>query len=196
VRSRLRALALVATFCLATAATVAGCGSGSSSSATAASASTPSTGPKESAGSAKPHESASGDQSIQQFGGAAKPDAQSAIEGAVQGFLTAMATRDYAGVCSGLTKTNREQLAAFGTEAGEGGCEAALKDLVSPGAAKEAQLAAAASITSIRVKGDTAFVLFTPRGGSESYLVMKREGGAWRSIAVTPGTPVAPGAGQ
>lgn len=196
-RSRPRALAFAAILCLAAAPTVAGCGSSSSSSTASGTTSTPASkkaapAPSGSAESAQPKEPASGDQSIQQFGGAANAGDKSAVEGAVHGFLTAMATQDYAGICASLSKSNRKQLASFGS----GSCEGALEKLLNPGVAKEAVLAAAAPITSVRVKGGTAFVLFTPRGGSKSYLAMKREGGAWKSIAVTPGTPLAPGVGQ
>ena len=58
--------------------------------------------------------------------------------------------------------------------------------------AAEARTAADASVTSVRIKGDTAFVIFTPKGGLASYLVMKREGSAWKAISVTPGTPLEP----
>jgi hypothetical protein len=196
VRTRLRALALAAVLGLAAVLTVAGCGSGSSSTGASSTATSAASGPaKESAEGAKPKEAASGDQSIQQYGGAANGTDKSAVEGAVHGFLTAMANQDYAGICAAISKTNREQLASFGGGEG-GGCEGALKQLLNPAAAKEAQAAAAAPITSVRIKEDSAFVLFKPQGGSKSYLAMKREGGSWKSIAVTPGTPLAPEAGS
>jgi hypothetical protein len=195
VRSRLRAVALAALIPLAMVPTVSGCGGGSSSSTTATGAANTSTGQAEQAtGPAKPQKSTSDDRSIQQFGGAANADDKSAVEGAVHSFLTAIATQDYAGICTDLAKSNREQLASFGGGNGPNGCDEALKDLLNPAVAKEAKNSAGAPITSVRVKGGTAFVLFKPPGGSESYLAMKREGGSWKSIAVTPGTPLAPNA--
>ena len=56
----------------------------------------------------------------------------------------------------------------------------------------KAKAAAAAPIKSVRVKGDTAFIIFTPKGGKPSFFVMKREGGAWKAISLGPGTPLEP----
>jgi hypothetical protein len=104
-----------------------------------------------------------------------------------------MADRDFKGMCTALAVSNREQLAQFAEgKGGSGGCAAALGKLLNPSVTGEARAAAEASITSVRIKGDTAFAIFTPKGGSASYLVMKREGGAWRAISVTPGTPLEP----
>jgi hypothetical protein len=131
--------------------------------------------------------------SIQGYGAAASGASKSAVSGAVHSFLTAMADRDFGGMCAELAMSNREQLARFaGGTGGSKGCAGALRKLLNPGVATEARTAADASVTSVRIKGDTAFAIFTPKGGAESYLVLKREGAAWKAISVTPGTPLEP----
>lgn len=69
---------------------------------------------------------------------------------------------------------------------------AALKTLLTAAAATEARRAAEAAVTSVRIKGGTAFVLFRPKGGVPSYFVMKEEGGGWKAIGLAPGTPIDP----
>jgi hypothetical protein len=104
-----------------------------------------------------------------------------------------METGDYARVCADLTAANRKQLQSFGAgKGGSGGCTAALKALLDPAVAAEARKAADAAVTSVRIKGGTAFVLFTPKGGMRSYFVMKEEGGGWKAIGLAPATPVNP----
>jgi len=64
--------------------------------------------------------------------------------------------------------------------------------LISRAGAPEIRKAAAGKLTAVRVKGDTAFVLFTPKGGQPSYFVMKREGSAWSPISLASGAPLYP----
>jgi hypothetical protein len=184
----------VAALSLALAVGVSGCGSGSSSSTTAPPATTAKSNAHTSEkGSGGGGNESAADTSIQGYGAAAGGANESAVSGAVHSFLTAMADRDFKGMCAALALSNREQLAQFaGGKGGAGGCATALGKLLNPSVTSEARAAANASITSVRIKGDTAFAIFTPKGGSESYLVVKREGGAWRAISVTPGTPLEP----
>lgn len=136
---------------------------------------------------------AKGGGSIQGYGTAAGAADEASVSGAVHSFLAAMAGQEYVKMCVDLAASNRRQLAAFaGPEAGSDGCAVALKKLLNPALAGEAQAAADGSVTSVRVKGDTAFAIFTPKGGSASYLVMKREGDGWKATGVTPGTPLEP----
>jgi hypothetical protein len=158
-----------------------GCGSGSSSSTAAP--------PRPKAAGAAD----AADTSIQGYGAAAGVASKSAVSGAVHAFLTAMAERDYPAMCARLAMANREQLAQFaGARGGSERCADALRKLLNPAVAAEARAAADASVASVRIKGATAFAIFTLRGGAKSYLVMKREGDAWKAISVTPGTPLEP----
>ena len=171
----------------------AGCGSGSSGTGTTAAAPSPpaKTGGTPEAPPANPKESSPGS-SITGYGTAAGGSARAAVLAAAHSFFTAMAGGDHARLCAGLTAVNREQVAAFTKGKHPGGCAAALKALLVPAAATEARKAAAAAVTSVRIKGGTAFVLFRPKGGVPSYFVMKEEGGAWKAIGLAPGTPIDP----
>ena len=108
-----------------------------------------------------------------------------------------MAASDYAKVCEAITASNRKELQAF-TKAKHqsSGCPSILKMLISTRGVPEAKKAAAGRLISVRVKGDTAFVIFAPKGGKPSYFVLKREAGAWKAIGLAPGTPLNPLAGK
>ena len=171
----------------------AGCGSGSSGTTGGTTATAPArqAGIPRSAPAPTGRESSPGS-SITGYGTAAGGSARAAVLAAAHSFLTAMASGDHARLCAGLTAVNREQVAAFTKGKHPGGCAAALKALLVPAAAAEAHKAAAAPVTSVRIKGGTAFVLFRPKGGVPSYFVMKEEGGAWKAIGLAPGTPIDP----
>jgi len=110
-------------------------------------------------------------------------------------FLRAMASRDYAAICEGLSESNRgqlEQLAKLKKELGSG-CPAILeKVLVGP--TSEAKAAAEGTVYQVRVEGENAFVMFTPRGGTASYFVMKHDPDGWKSTSISPGVPFNPSA--
>jgi hypothetical protein len=161
---------------------MAGCGSSSSSTASTATTSSPA---RESTTSTSP--------SIEGYGAAAQGAEKAEVAKAAFSFFAAMAASEYPDLCAGLAASNREQLQAF-TKAKrqKGGCPAVLKTLISNRGAPEARKAAAGTLTAVRVKGSTAFVLFRPQGGVPSYFVLKREGGAWRAIGLAPGTPLSP----
>ena len=173
----------------------AGCGSGSSGTTGGTTAAAPSppakTGGTPEAPPANPKESSPGS-SITGYGTAAGGADKATVVAAAHSFFTAMASGDHARLCAGLTAVNREQVAAFTKGKHPGGCAAALKALLVPAAATEARKAADAAVTSVRIKGGTAFVLFRPKGGVPSYFVMKEEGGAWKAIGLAPGTPIDP----
>jgi hypothetical protein len=214
-RRPLTALGLAA--CLALA--VAGCGSSSSSSSTSTSETAPAgqsttstsstaggqsntqgagseQGESESGGSGSGTGSSTesgGDNSIQTYGSEAAGTEKTALTTAAHSFFVALAAADYAKICSAIAASNRQELEAFlKSKHQQGGCPAVLKTLIPPSQDSEAQKAAHATFTSVRIKGDTAFVLFTPKGASRSYFVMKREGGAWKAISLAPGTPLNP----
>ena len=206
----LTALALAAA--LATA--IAACGSGSSTSSTAGgeasspsspAGSTPSaeatttTPPAASttapSGGSSSSGSAGGIKSILDYGSAAGGGEKAAASAAARSFFAALAARDYGRLCAGLSAGNREQLQGFlKLKHFQGkGCAAVLKTLlVSPQIIATARKAAHAAITSVRVKGDTAFVLFKPAGGPRSFFVMKRQKGVWKATSLAPGLPLNP----
>lgn len=136
-----------------------------------------------------------GDRSIQEFGTQAGGAQAGEVSTAAHSFFAAMAASDYPGVCESLLASNRKQLQAFLKAARHPSCPGAVKRLILPAAVTQARMAATAAVSAVRVKGDTAFVLFHPQGGPASYIAMKREGGAWRAIGLAPGAPLNRAAG-
>ena len=173
--------------------TPAGCGS-SSGSSTSTSSTAGAGGTTQSSTAGSTANSGSGaDNSIQTYGSAATSTEKAALADSALSFFRALAASDYAKVCAGLIGANRQQLQAFKLKGRQGsGCATALKTLVPPTAAAEARKAASGAVTGVRIKGDTAFVLFRPSGGPESYFVMKRENGEWKAISLAPGAPLNP----
>jgi hypothetical protein len=135
-----------------------------------------------------------GDHSIQEYGSEANGEQEKAVLSAMRSFIADLATANYNGVCAGLTKSNREQLEKYVKVTGgsAAGCPAVLKKLLVAGAAKEAKKNVNATIGRVRVGEGSAFVLFRPLGGKLSYFVLKEEDGAWKSVSLAPGTPLAP----
>ena len=139
--------------------------------------------------------SAGGIKSILDYGSAAGGAEKAAASAAARSFFAALAARDYGRLCDGLSAGNHEQLQGFlKLKHLQGkGCAAVLKTLlVSPQIIATARKAAHAAITSVRVKGDTAFVLFKPAGGPRSFFVMKRQKGVWKATSLAPGLPLNP----
>jgi type IV pilus biogenesis protein CpaD/CtpE len=176
---------------LLVAAALAGCGSSSNP---ASSAQPEATAPAKPRPSIAAEEAAPGDHSIQEYGSEASGTAAQAVLAAMHSFFEAMANSDYAKVCAGLTASNRQQLAQFAKQSlkAPSGCAVSLSSLLNRGAAAEAKKAAAVTIGKVRIKANTAFVLFRPPAGVLSYFVMKEEGGAWKAISLAPGTPLDP----
>jgi hypothetical protein len=133
------------------------------------------------------------DNSIQEFGEEQTGEVKSAVTEAMFAFFRAMASSDYAAICSGLTSANVEQLETFlKLKDKPGNCETVLEEiLVAP--SSEARKAANGVVYQVREEDGNAFVLFVPEGGVASYFVMKDEDGAWKATSVTTGTPLRPG---
>jgi hypothetical protein len=134
--------------------------------------------------------------SIKTYGSSATSAQKAALAAAAFSFFKAMAASDYAKVCTDISASNRKELQAFSkAKPKSSSCPAVLKTLISTRGVPEAKKAAAGKLISVRVKGDTAFVIFAPKGGKPSYFVLKREAGAWKAIGLAPGTPLNPLAG-
>ena len=137
-----------------------------------------------------------GDNSIQTFGEEAESSEEKEITTAMASFLRAMANRDYNAVCEGLSEANRgqiEQLAKIKKELGTS-CPEILKSVL-VGSTEEAKKAAEGTVYQVRVEGENAFVMFTPRGGTASYFVMKHDPDGWKSTTLSSGVPFNPSAG-
>jgi hypothetical protein len=134
--------------------------------------------------------------SVMTYGSAASSAQKAALAAAAHSFFAAMAVSDYAKICTGLLNSNREQLESFlEAKHQRGDCPTLLKTLIPASETTVARKAATGAVTAVRVKGDTAFVIFRPKGGQPSYLVLRRKFGAWRALSFALGTPHNPLAG-
>jgi hypothetical protein len=133
--------------------------------------------------------SKSGDNSIETYGTEVGGAEKAAAVAAMRSFVQAVAARDYAAICSGLAAKIRAGLAQSGKP-----CPVLLESLLTIDPS-EARQAANGTVTHVRVGGGNAFVLFHPAGGSSlNYFVMRQEGGKWKSLGLTIGTPLNPSA--
>lgn len=130
--------------------------------------------------------------SILGYGSPASGAEEAAVSVAARSFLTALGARDYTGICASLGIRYLAPLQAFINKNSKGnGCVAVLKKLlVSPQITTTAQKEAHASISSVRVKGDTAFVIFNSPGIRRRFFVVKRQKGTWKATSLAPGLPL------
>ncbi len=176
---------------------LAGCGSGSSSISVGGAGSTAqsergSGAAPQASSSPNSSSSSSGANSIQAYGSAAGAAQSRMLARTALSFFAAIAGREYARVCTELSASSLRQFRAFArARRSDRGCSQTLRHLI-PSEMPDARRAARGKISSVRIKGDTAFVLFRPRGGVPSYFILRREAGAWRATSLAPGAPLNP----
>jgi hypothetical protein len=110
-------------------------------------------------------------------------------------FIRAFGAGDYAGVCEGASAALREQTEAYAKaqKTGQVSCPEFLSKLLRGSEAGKAKRALNALVTHVRIKEDSAFVLFKPAGEPVSYFVLAREDGGWKATSFGVGTPLIPG---
>lgn len=110
-------------------------------------------------------------------------------------YLTGLADRDYKLACASLAMPVQRSLARIVvTQLRSAGCPAILPKLLSGSAADVAREAAGGRVSSVRVKGDRAFVLYHAPGAQLYVLTMIREGSAWKA-AMVAGSILIPSSG-
>jgi hypothetical protein len=175
-----------------TAAATSGEGGGSTSSKSNSTPATPSVGsggPETNANGAPlgSNTAKNGDNSIQTYGSEVNGAEKAAAIAAMRSFTNAIANRDFATVCAGLSSKIRGGLTQANRD-----CPQMLETLViiPP---SEAHASASGTVAQVRIGGGNAFVLFRPVGSSElDYFVMRMEDGKWKSLGLTVGTPLSP----
>jgi hypothetical protein len=109
----------------------------------------------------------------------------------MQNFMRALAAGDYAKACAGLNSQTREGIKRFAASAPQiqgKGCAAFLSASAISQNAVDARRVANGTVTQVRIGGGEAYVIFRPgAGGPLSYLVMTREGSAWKADALGTG---------
>lgn len=129
----------------------------------------------------------SGDNSIQSYGTDAQGPEKAAAVSAWRSFVMAIAARDSATVCAGLSSRLRAGLSESNKM-----CPELLSELVTIPPA-EARNSASGNVTHVRTGGGNAFVLFYPADSNElNYFVLTLEDGQWKSLGLTVGDPLSP----
>ncbi len=130
-----------------------------------------------------------GDNSIQTYGTDATGAEKAAVVAAMRSYVGAIADRDFAKVCAAVAVKIRAGLAESDKK-----CPELLEKLIII-PSDEARRAANGTVTSVRVGGGNAFVLFRPAGSDVlNYFVLTVEDGEWKALGLSTGEPVNPAA--
>jgi hypothetical protein len=154
-----------------------GCGGGSSSSQGSTQSQSEPTTP-----SAAKEQNA--EESIEGFGEEAEGSEREEVLDAFHGYLGAIADKDYPAACSQLAANVQQSLEQLAAKAKKPlSCPQLLEALLSPQADQIARGQEEGKVTKIRVKGDSAFVVFHAPGARLYQLTMAREGGDWKAAS-------------
>jgi hypothetical protein len=124
--------------------------------------------------------------SIEGFGEEAGGSERQEVEGAFHGYLGAIAQGDEQKACSYLAARVSESLKQLAAKAKKTpSCPQLLEALLSPEADQIARGQAEGKITKVRIKGDTAFVVFHAPGARLYQLTLAREGEGWRVTSLS-----------
>jgi hypothetical protein len=134
-----------------------------------------------------------GDNSIQEFGEEAGPSELDAAATALHNFLDARAEGNWAATCQYLAKSTIESLEKLASQAKQledRGCGGILATLINPAARASMKVEAEkADVSSLRVEGEQAFVIYTGAESTVLAVSMAKEAGTWK-VAGLAGTPL------
>lgn len=135
-----------------------------------------------------------GDNSVPTYGSEAVSSVRRLAEGALAGYLSARSREDWASACKFLAASTVGQLERFAKGSGSGptGCAATLKTLSSTGSASSLADPLTHGLTSLRVKGQSAFALWVGPEKQQYAMPMVREGSGWKLTQIAP-LPYPPG---
>jgi hypothetical protein len=160
-----------------------GSGSGPAAGDTSASFTPPAH--RDSATGAAAFETKGGDNSIQEFGAEGSGSDFEAAATALHGYLDARAAGAWRDACSYMSPGVVTSLAQFsGGSGGGASCPETLASLSAGVPAAALEEAAEAEVGALRIEGDRAFLLFHVAHGSDYFMPMAREGGAWKVGAI------------
>lgn len=139
----------------------------------------------DSGGGAAQYKIKGADNSIQESGTEASSAEFDEAAAALHAYLDARAAGAWSVACDNLARGVVGQLAALGGEGGDAhSCAEILAGLtagVSPGALREATVA---DVGSLRVDGDSGFLLYRGAHGTTWFVPMAREDGSWKVAAL------------
>jgi hypothetical protein len=156
-----------------------GCGGGTSSSTQSSSQAQPGR-----TKGAAPEENA--EESIEGFGSEAEGSEREEVLGAFHGYLGAIAEGDEQAACSHLSVRVQQSLQRLAAKAKKSlDCPQLLEALLSPQAAQIAKGQAEGRVAKVRVKGDTAFVVFHAPGARLYQATLAKEGSEWKATSLS-----------
>lgn len=132
---------------------------------------------------AEPEIARGGEASIEEFGSEAEGAERGEILSVFDGYLNALAAKDYGSACSYLSAAVHESLAQLAGRASDG-CAAILPGLLAPTAPRIAREQANGRVANVRVEGDRAFVIFEAPGAELYQLTTVEEDGEWKTTTV------------
>jgi hypothetical protein len=156
-----------------------GCGGGGDSSTQ----SSPRAQPAQTTGAAP---EGSAEESIEGFGSEAEGSEREELLAAFHGYLGALAEGDEQAACAHLAAGVQQSLSRLAAKAKRAAdCPGLLEALLSPQADRIARGQDEGRITKVRVKGDTAFVVFHAPGARLYQLNLTEEGDEWKVAALS-----------
>jgi hypothetical protein len=154
-----------------------GCGGGSSSSQGEAKQEQTTQGPP-------PEQNA--EESIEGFGEEAEGSTRADVLAAFHGYLGAIAAKDYPAACAYLAASVQQSLSQLAAKAKKPlSCPRLLEALLSPQADQIAEGQEEGQVTKVRVKGETAFLVFHAPGARLYELTLAKEGGEWKATSLS-----------
>ncbi len=122
---------------------------------------------------------------IQTYGVAADKSDRAAVAATLRGYFGARARGDWARSCTYLATRTQRELQQFTSltpqlKGADCGKRVAFVTTAMPAEQKATSTAAVTAILSVRIQGDTAYVLYRSAGGIESAIPMVREGSGWK----------------
>jgi len=135
-----------------------------------------------------------GDNSIQEFGEEADASDFDAAAAVLHEFLDARAAEDWDSACAAVSEEVRQSLEKLGEQAKQldgASCTGILSALTNPAAKKILQEEAEqADVASLRVEGDSGYIIYRAAKGSVVTIPMVEEDGDWK-VSGLGGTPIA-----
>jgi hypothetical protein len=203
-RVRVAALSFLALGCSAAAAT--GCGGGSNSSSTTPTELPPAESSAATAGGSRPageapakgsggkqqspptHHFKGGESEVEEFGSEAGGSESAAVLAAEQGYLAAIAHRNYDKACSLVSSSLKQQfdeLVATGGGGHHPTCQELLPHILAANASHVAALQLSGKVLRVRVNGNDGFVVFHAPGARLFAYPMTNDREGWRVGSIT-----------
>jgi hypothetical protein len=165
---------------------ICGCGGGGSTAGSPSSSQSQDSNEAQQETAKSPAREEGAEVSLEGYGTEAGGSDRETLLATFHGYLGALAQADDEKACSYLAASVRESLRRLAAKAKKSlECPQLLEALFSPQAGEIARAQDEGKITRVRIKGDDAFVVFHAPGARLYQLTMAREGGEWKTTALS-----------